>query len=612
MKILFATSECAPFSKSGGLADVAYSLPPALKAGGDDVEIVTPYYKCAKDRFGDKIEHVRNFDVEFTGYTRTVGLFKGDNCGVTVWFVDYTDFYGRDKLYGYGDDPYRFGFFSRCILVLLEQKILTTDILHCNDWETAPVMMYLADSRKYFQHLERIKTVYTIHNMAYQGQYARSEMYSTFGLGNDWYDAALRYNYEGREDMNLMKGAMLLADAVSTVSPNYARELHYPEYGHGLQGVVDMVEGKLYGILNGLDMDLYNPQKDTRIVANFSPEDLTGKWICKRHIQEKFGLLQEYEWPLLSVVARLTEQKGIEIIKEALPGLMDLGIQLIVFGQGSQEYVDYFNEMVKRYPGQLGFSDNYNDQVASEIFAGSDFYLMPSRFEPCGLSQMMAMRYGTVPIVRETGGLKDSVRPYSDFDGIGDGFSFSEYTSKALYLTIYQAIRLYFADHNKFNELRCRCMKKDFSWTKSAGQYDVMYGEIFGGEIEVDSSLTFEEAFAQLSKAYKEIDEANRANFPEVVRDDYRRAVEISIVGPGAGKLFMIFTGKEFRIEPYEYQNADAYVECDFESLMRMLRRETTFGKLYLSGQLKISGNLAQAFELKNLLAKKESWDYEG
>ena len=272
-----------------------------------------------------------------------------------------------------------------------------------------------------------------------------------------------------------MKGAMLMADAVSTVSPTYALELHHPEFGCGLQGVADLVENKLYGILNGIDMDHYDPALGKRIPCAFSADDMAGKTKYKTSIQKKFGLTPEPRWLLLCSVTWLVEQKGIELIREILPQLMDLGVQLIIFGQGDRQYVDYFDECTRRWPGQLGFSSDYTEETASQIFAGADFYLMPSRFEPCGLSQMMAMRYGTVPIVHETGGLKDSVRPYSDFDGVGDGFSFSAYQGKSLYLAILSALKVYFGDKETFALLRRRCMEKDFSWAKSAQQYNLMY-----------------------------------------------------------------------------------------------------------------------------------------
>ncbi|MBO4218322.1 MAG: glycogen synthase, partial [Erysipelotrichaceae bacterium] len=478
MKILFVTSECAPFSKSGGLADVAFSLPPALKREGQEIEIITPYYKCVKDRFADQIKPVTSLTVTLGSATLYCGLLKGELNGVPVWFIDNEDLFNRDKLYGYDDDKFRFAWFSKAVIDVLRLLDFIPDILHCNDWESALAIIYLRDHQTVYTDYRNVRTVYTIHNIAYQGQYGADQLTTTFALDPGWYAGGLGYEYEGRSDVNLMKGAMLMSDAVSTVSPTYARELHNPKFGKGLQGVADMVEDKMYGIINGIDPDHYDPSKDKRLPANFSLEDMEGKRKCKEYLQEQFGLRQEDHWPLFAVVARLVAQKGVDLIRELLPELMKKGIQLIIFGQGEKRYTDFFRECTQRYQGQLGFSDDYSEEMAAKVFAGADLYLMPSEFEPCGLSQMMAMRYGTVPVVHETGGLKDTVRPYSDFDGIGDGFSFSDYNAKALMLAIDEAIKLYFADRKTFKKLRERCMKKDFSWDKSAQTYIKMYSDI--------------------------------------------------------------------------------------------------------------------------------------
>ena len=481
MKILFVSSECAPFSKSGGLADVAFSLPPALQKTGDDMAIVIPMYRVTQENCGDQFELVKTCSVTLGQRSLACSLYRGALNGVPVYAIGNEHLFHRPRLYGYGDDSLRFAFFCRAVIDLLPEFGALPDILHCNDWETALAILYLKNDAVLRPELSRIKTVYTIHNIAYQGQFGKSEMESIFALPSGWYHGGLSYEFEGRQDINLMKGAMLMADAVTTVSPTYARELHYPYFAHGLQGVVDLVDHKLYGILNGIDVAHYNPESDPLVPYHFTIEDRTGKARCKREIQRLFGLNQESEWPLLASVARLVEQKGIELIREILPQLMDMGVQLIVFGQGDPKYIEYFNWAKAQWPGQLGFSSDYNEPTASAVFAGADMYLMPSRFEPCGLSQMMAMRYGTVPIVHETGGLKDSVRAYKDFDGIGDGFAFSDYQAKDLYLAISEAVKLYFGDEAMFDRLRVRCMKKDFSWDKSAERYNRMYEDICGG-----------------------------------------------------------------------------------------------------------------------------------
>ena len=601
MRILFVTSECAPFSKSGGLADVAFSLPPALRRTGDEIAIIVPLYQTTRQHCGDGIHFVKPFTVRLGEREYACGLHRGELSGVTVWFVEHDAFFDRPRLYGYGDDALRFALFSRAVIDLLPELDFMPQILHCNDWETALAVIYLKNDQSFNHTLRDIKTVYTIHNIAYQGQFGERELTTTFALPYGWYDGGLGYEYEGRRDINLMKGAMLMADAVSTVSPTYARELHYPAYGCGLQGVVDIVDGKLYGILNGIDTDHYDPSHDPMIPYHFTPDDLSGKALCKREVQRLFGLAQEPEWPMLAVVARLVEQKGVELVRQVLPGLMDMGVQLVVFGQGDQKYIDYFNWARQNWPGQLGFSSDYNEPMASKIFAGADMYLMPSRFEPCGLSQMMAMRYGTVPIVHETGGLKDSVRAYKDFDGVGDGFAFSDYQAKDLYLAVTEAVRLYFADEKTFDKLRHRCMTKDFSWDKSAGQYNRMYDEICGeGSGE---PLEFFDAFEQLRAAYEEIDRINHIEHADDIHTDFHCVLQIHIIGRGEGVMHVAFSDGRIHISPTSATHADASVEASFDNLLAMVRGQVTTDKLFLNGQLKISGNLTRGFELRRLLS---------
>ena len=324
MKILFVSSECAPFSKSGGLADVAFSLPPALQKTGDDMAIVIPMYRVTQENCGDQFELVKTCSVTLGQRSLACSLYRGALNGVPVYAIGNEHLFHRPRLYGYGDDSLRFAFFCRAVIDLLPEFGALPDILHCNDWETALAILYLKNDAVLRPELSRIKTVYTIHNIAYQGQFGKSEMESVFALPSGWYHGGLSYEFEGRQDINLMKGAMLMADAVTTVSPTYARELHYPYFAHGLQGVVDLVDHKLYGILNGIDVAHYNPESDPLVPYHFTIEDRTGKARCKREIQRLFGLNQESEWPLLASVARLVEQKGIELIREILPQLMDI------------------------------------------------------------------------------------------------------------------------------------------------------------------------------------------------------------------------------------------------------------------------------------------------
>lgn len=596
MKILFVTSECAPFSKSGGLADVAYSLPPALLEEGNEVAVITPMYQCVKERFGGQLTRVLETTVSLGGTERYCGLFRGELKGVTVWFVDNEEFFLRPRLYGYDDDKLRFAWFCRTVIALLDRLDFVPEILHCNDWETALAVIYLKNDQVSREELRKIKTVYTIHNIAYQGQFGANELTDTFDLPWGWYQGGLGYEYQGRHDINLMKGAMMVADAVSTVSSTYARELHRPEFGSGLQGVVELTDHKLRGILNGIDMDLYDPGKDSRLPCAFSVGDMSGKAACKQYIQRKFGLLEEPEWPLLSSVARLVEQKGIELIRQILPELMNMGVQIIIYGQGDQQYIDYFEECRQRWPGQFGFSSDYNEHLASQVFAGADFYLMPSRFEPCGLSQMMAMRYGTVPIVHETGGLKDSVRPFRYFDGVGDGFTFTPYTGRELLMVIQYALKIYFSDPQTFAKIRRRCMEKDFSWTKSAQRYQRMYLEI--SDERMGGLLSFDEAFRRLSEYYL-------ASADGVEYREGGRTLQITITGRVHGVMSLSLDADGLHVYPRTADSPDAYLSANYDQLLGMAEGTVSFDKLYIAGQMKISGNLSKAMELRPVLMGK-------
>lgn len=604
MKILFETSECAPFSKSGGLADVAFSLPGALKDNGHEVAIITPLYKCVKDRFGEGLRRFKKTNITLGDRSIPCALWRGKLGKVPVYFIENDDFFNRDKLYGYDDDKLRFAFFSKAVIDVMKFLKFVPDILHCNDWETALSILYLKDDQAVRPDYRNVKTVYTIHNIAYQGQFGASELYSTFGLVEGWYQGALAYEYQGRHDVNLMKGAMLMADAVSTVSPTYAKELHSHEFGKGLEGVCDLVEAKMYGILNGINMAHYDPRKDKRIPANFSLKKRDGKDICKAELQKEFGLKTEKDWPLFCSVARLVEQKGIELIKDLLPKLMEMGVQIIIYGQGDQSYIDFFNDFKEKYPDQFGFSSDYNEERAARVFAGSDFYLMPSSFEPCGLSQMMAMRYGTIPVVHETGGLKDSVRAYSDFDGVGDGFSFAAYNSKALLLAISQAVKIYFGQQDVFYTLRDRCMKKDFSWTKSALVYEKMYSDIAGGGS--DPSISFIEAYNTLKELYEGLEESRNA-YLATKKDSYSNIIQIRIEGPGEGTFHLKITKKDrMIIEPVSCSEADCFVAASLDNLVGMASGTVSADKLFITGQMKVDGNVSKGAQMRYLIGKKE------
>ena len=603
MRILYVSSECAPFSKSGGLADVAYSLPIALKEAGNETAVVTPLYRSTRLGWFDEMEHIVDRPVRVGDRECVFALFKGENKGVRVWFLACDELYDRPRLYGYGDDAVRFAFFSKAVLEFLDLMEFEPQIIHCNDWESALTVVYLKDMQYSRRELRRIRTVFTIHNIAYQGQFGRDMMW-TLGLDSGWYEGGVAYEYQGRHDINLMKCAMMMADAVSTVSPNYARELHSAKYGHGLEGVVDMVDSRLWGILNGIDMDMYDPSRDEDLPARFDEHNMAGKKECKRFVQNAFGINQEDGWPLIAVVARLVEQKGLELIKQVLPGLMDIGVQLVVFGQGDKVYEDYFRWAQENWPGQVGFSSDYTELMARKVFAGADMYLMPSRFEPCGLSQMMAMRYGTVPIIHETGGLKDSVRLYSDFDGQGDGFGFQEYHAKYLYLAVLEAVKLYLGDEKTFAMIRKRCMEKDLSWAKSAAKYERMYGEIC--EDQCDEHIAFEDGMNALAEKYRRITESNRRLHPEIYRPGYHRALQVRMTGRCDGVFSLRFTGDSMEVIPRTVEDCDAQVECSYDNLMAMADGTKDPDKLFMNGQLKVTGSMIKGHEFRDLLKVRE------
>lgn len=549
----------------------------------------------------DELEYKESRTIYLGSTRQDCSLYRSMLKGVPAWFIECDPLFYRDKLYGYDDDKYRFAWFSKAVVELMEHYDFVPDILHCNDWETALCVIYLKDDQAVTSRFRNVKTVYTIHNIAYQGQYGASDLVETFALNPGWYNGALGYEYQGRSDVNLMKGAMLMADAVSTVSPTYARELHEPRFGKGLEGVCDIIEGKMYGILNGIDMDQYDPAKNTNIVANFSLEDRSGKALCKAKVQEMFGLKKEKNWPLIASVARLVEQKGIELIKEILPEIMKMGVQVIIFGQGEQKYIDYFEECKKRWPGQFGFSSNFSQSVSEEVFAGIDMYLMPSAFEPCGLSQMMAMRFGAIPIVHETGGLKDSIRPYSDFDGIGDGFSFSGYNAKNLLVAITEAVKVYFAQRDIWEILIDRAMWKDFSWEKSALAYQKMYSDIIGSDF--NPAVTFEDAYDVLKILYSDLED-ERKEFLQLQADDYSVIAQIDIIGPGSGVFYLKFTKEGMEMAPYTYKDADVFISASLDNLYRMSTGRVSADKLFMNGQMKVAGNISKGSDLRYLIGK--------
>ena len=477
MKILYATSEAVPFIKTGGLADVAGSLPPALAEEGAEVAVILPLYQKVKEKFGDQLNFVCYDFVDLAWRHSYCGLFSMEKDGVTWYFVDNEQYFARPNLYGYDDDGERFGFFSRAVIQMLPRMKFWPDVIHCNDWQTALIPIYLKDDGVREEKYRGIRTALTIHNIEYQGRYGAQTLGDLFGLDQGWAnDGTIMMD----GDVNLIKGAILCADAINAVSPSYANELKLAYFAHRLENIMRQCEYKLTGVLNGIDMKLYDPKNDDRITAKYSIEDMSGKAADKAALQRMMGLREEADTPVMAIVSRLVSHKGLDLICEVLHDMMELPMQLVILGKGDQKYEEFFSWAAQQYHGRMAVCLDYNEALSMAIYSGADLFLMPSKSEPCGLSQMIAMRYGTVPIVRETGGLKDTVHAYQAWNDSGNGFSFAEYDAQDMLYVIRQAVELYKNEPEAFARLRQRAMEGDFSWARSAKEYLNIYAHITG------------------------------------------------------------------------------------------------------------------------------------
>ena len=475
MNILYVTSEAVPFCKTGGLADVAGSLPPSLAANGDRVSVILPLYETVKDKWGEKLHFERWTNVRLAWREGYCGLFSFEYEGVTWYFIDNESYFRRSDLYGYYDDGERFAFFSRAVTELLRSLPEKPDVVHCNDWQSALVPVYIRDEAVRDDFYRSIRTVITVHNIEYQGRFGRETVEDLFGLDRGWFDGG---TIEFGGDVNLLKGAIVTADAVTAVSPTYARELKCAYFAHGLENVMRMSEGKLHGVLNGIDMKRYDPAHDESLAAPYSADDLTGKRQDKAALQKLLGLKEAPGTPILAMVTRLVSHKGLDLVCETLDTIMEKDVQFVVLGKGDAKYETFFEYAKQRYGGRMAVHLGYSEQLAMQIYAGADLFLMPSKSEPCGLSQMIAMRYGTVPIVRETGGLKDTVHAYEAWNGAGNGFTFANYNAGDMCHVVCQAIDLYHNNRDVYALLQKRGMTADFSWTRSAKAYNDIYRSI--------------------------------------------------------------------------------------------------------------------------------------
>lgn len=475
MQIVFASAECAPFVKTGGLGDVAGSLPAALVRAGAEVIVMVPKYATIKDEYKAQMEHFSDFYVSLGWRNEYCGLEKLEHDGVTYMFIDNERYFARDYPYGFFDDGERFAFFSKAITESLQHlpADFECDILHCNDWQTALAPVFL---REFYQGLplyDRVKTVFSIHNVAFQGQFSDTVMEDILGVAH--IPAAASQLRCDACSINYMLGALRYADAITTVSPTYASEIQTPEFGEGLDGVLRERSYALQGILNGIDVAGFDPATDKRIAANYTVEDRSGKAVCKAKLQEELGLEVRDDRPLMVMVTRLTRQKGMDLVMYALDRILAGGVQVAVLGTGDRDYEDGLRYFQDKYPGTMAARIEFDPALSQRMYAAADMFLMPSKFEPCGLSQIIAMRYGTLPIVRETGGLKDTVIPYNEFTGEGTGFSFTNFNGDEMGDAVFRAARLFWDNRDAWNQLVTQAMSQDFSWTRSADKYLDLY-----------------------------------------------------------------------------------------------------------------------------------------
>ncbi|MGN0666110.1 MAG: glycogen synthase GlgA [Huintestinicola sp.] len=473
MRILYTASEAIPYAASGGLADVAGSLPAALCKAGHDCRVVLPLYKSVKQELRANLEFLLNFTVDVGWRKQYCGVFKGEYNGVTYYLLDNEYYFARDGLYGFYDDCERFVFLSRAVLELIKYIDWKPQIINCNDWQTALVPVYYQVFYKFQFGYDNIKTVFTIHNIQYQGKYGMDVLNEVLGI--PMYHAKL-LEYDGC--INLMKGALETADKITTVSPSYAWEILDPWYSHGLDRALSNKQYKLCGFLNGIDVDLYDPEKDPVIPRHFSAEDISGKADCKAALIKDMGLSQGDE-PIVGIITRFVSHKGIDLIKYVFDDMLTLGCKFAILGSGEKIYEDFFKEMAWRHPDKVSVTLGFVPELARKIYAAADMFLMPSQSEPCGLAQMISMRYGTMPIVRETGGLRDSVRDAGGENG--NGFTFKTYNAHDMLDAVRRANDKY-RDKESWNALVKQTMKNDFSWDSSAQLYLGLYRELAGDE----------------------------------------------------------------------------------------------------------------------------------
>ncbi|ABO49987.1 glycogen synthase (ADP-glucose) [Desulforamulus reducens MI-1] len=479
MKVLFAASEGVPFVKTGGLADVIGSLPRHLKSQGFDVRVILPKYSDIPICFREQMLKLTDFMVPLGWRNLYCGIEKLKYDGIIFYFIDNEFYFKRQGLYGFEDDAERFAFFDRAILEVLPRIDFQPNIIHCHDWHTGMISTFLKSHYRNNPFYQDIRTVFTIHNLQYQGVFPRTILQNVLGLGNEY------FGLDGLEfygQVSFMKGGVNYSDILTTVSETYAEEIQLPQYGEQLDGLLRHQKRKLHGILNGIDIDIYNPDTDPHICVNFSRETVDKKHINKESLQKILCLPMRPDVPVFGMVSRLVSQKGLELIGSVLDDILALDVQLVVLGSGEKHYEDMFRSASRRYPDKVSVNIMFGNTLAHRIYAGSDIYLMPSAFEPCGLSQMIALRYGSIPIVRETGGLRDTIQPYNEYTGEGNGFSFTHFNAQDFLYTLKRTISFY-RQRNIWSIIVSNAMQCDFSWYKSAQKYQDLYKKLlFNGD----------------------------------------------------------------------------------------------------------------------------------
>ena len=469
-KIVFLGSEAAPFIATGGLADVMGSLPKSL-AKTNDVSVILPLYSSINPEFRDKFTFLTSFNVSVSWRLQYCGVFFYEYQGVKFYFIDNEFYFKREgNIYGFYDDGERFAYFSRAALDTIARLNIYPDVLHCNDWQTAASIVYLKGMYYGDENFNKIKTLFTIHNIEYQGIFGMDTFGDLFGFPD-----AIKNFVEFDGNVNLMKAAIEMSDAVSTVSPTYAEEIKYSFFAHGLENIINTNSRKLSGILNGIDVDYYNPETDKYLFANYTADNLDGKAVCKKELQKMLSLPVREEVPVIAVISRLVSHKGLDLIRGAIESLLTQDVQIVILGKGEIAYENFFENIAKTYSGKCVSIIAYNQDLSRKIYSGADIFLMPSKMEPCGLSQMIASRYGTVPVVRETGGLNDSIKAYTGVKG--NGFTFSDYNAHDMLYVINEAIRTYH-DKNAWADVQNRAMTTDFSWKVQAGEYEKLYNKL--------------------------------------------------------------------------------------------------------------------------------------